>query len=84
MYTLPHLALSLQLRSGVLAGMYITATDLLPILTGGHLGSLLHQHEALLDPPAAGLGTARPAGPRLHPAPCWNEPLVLEVIREKP
>ena len=83
MYTLPHLPSSLELRRGLLAGFYVTAADLLPILTAGNLGFLLHQHEALLDTPAAGLGTARPAGPWLHPAPCWNKPLVFEGGRRK-
>ena len=84
-YPLPHLPSSLEHSRGLLAGMYVTAADLLPILTAGNLGFLLHQHEALLDPPGAGLGTARPARPRLHPAPCWNKPLVFEGgVGEKP
>lgn len=60
-----------------LAGMNVTGTYLLAVLTAGRqcaLSSfLLRHHKALLDPPSAGLVAPCPAGPRLHPASCCSK-----------
>lgn len=58
--------------------MDFTGADLLPVLAAGDLcrgvlGSLLHHHEALLDPPAAVFGTVCPTGPGPHLATCGNK-----------